>query len=343
MTIVPREDIQKYSKHAQQLMVQHGVDPTPESYAIWYHYAAGDHKALTREVDTLLAKSQKFTQAIGNAMHQKYLMPEVMSSKAEEVSASAQESLARILQAVNDYSGEAAQYNQELGQHVESLENSGNTDVPVQDMVQEIISRVASLRESGDKFSSRMDASRQEIEKLRKELDQATQESQNDFLTGIYNRKKLESELKKCIQQSSEEGEDLSLLMLDIDHFKRFNDQFGHLLGDEVLKIVAKSLTDSVRGKDIVARYGGEEFTVILPNTPLGGAEIVAESIRKRIAGRELKRKDTGEIIAQITVSIGVSTFRPATDTQESLIKRADQALYKAKASGRNRVKKEGE
>ena len=126
--------------------------------------------------------------------------------------------------------------------------------------------------------------------------------------------------------------------MMDIDHFKAFNDNFGHLLGDEVLKIVAKSLTDCVKGADVVARYGGEEFSVILPNTPLNGAQRVAETIRATIAKRELKRRDSGESYGQITVSVGVSLLRPGSDTNESLIKRADDALYKSKRHGRNRV-----
>jgi diguanylate cyclase len=127
--------------------------------------------------------------------------------------------------------------------------------------------------------------------------------------------------------------------MLDIDHFKQFNDKFGHLLGDEVLKIVARAITYCVRGKDIVARYGGEEFCVLLPGTPLSGAMKVADTIRTTIAMRDLKRKDTGESFGSITVSVGAAQFRSrGEDDIDALVKRADDALYRSKMAGRNRV-----
>ncbi|MEQ1790285.1 MAG: GGDEF domain-containing protein [Rickettsiales bacterium] len=129
--------------------------------------------------------------------------------------------------------------------------------------------------------------------------------------------------------------------MIDVDNFKMFNDKFGHLLGDEVLKIVARTLTDTLKGRDVVARFGGEEFVVFLPETPIEGAMRVAEMIRAGIAGKGLKRKDTGETFGSITVSLGVSRFRHDDDTLLTLIKRADEALYSSKNNGRNQVTKE--
>src|SRR6185312_12323338 len=131
---------------------------------------------------------------------------------------------------------------------------------------------------------------------------------------------------------------EMCLLMIDIDHFKNFNDEFGHLLGDEVLKIVARTLTEILKGRDVVARFGGEEFVAILPETPIEGAMKVADIIRGAIAGRELKRKDTGTSFGSITVSIGVARYRPEEDTLPTLIQRADTALYTSKHGGRNRV-----
>ena len=108
-----------------------------------------------------------------------------------------------------------------------------------------------------------------------------------------------------------------------------------------MLKIVAKTLTDSVKGMDTVSRFGGEEFAVILPRTPIGGGMIVAETIRKTIASKELKRKSTGEHYGQVTISLGVASYRHHHDTPQTLIKRADDALYRSKKAGRNRVTQE--
>jgi diguanylate cyclase len=176
---------------------------------------------------------------------------------------------------------------------------------------------------------------------LRENLAKVTTESERDFLTGTFNRKTFDKRLLEAMQEAKEKRTELVLVMLDVDHFKKFNDTFGHLIGDEVLKIVARTLTDSVKGMDTVARYGGEEFAVILPKTPIGGGMIVADAIRKTIAGRELKRKDTGANYGQITISAGVASFRHDKDTPETLVKRADEALYRSKHAGRNRVTQE--
>ena len=129
----------------------------------------------------------------------------------------------------------------------------------------------------------------------------------------------------------------LCLMLLDIDHFKNFNDTYGHQTGDQVLRLVAMTLKSNIKGKDLAARYGGEEFVAILPETDLEGAIIVADNIRKAIQAKELLKRSTNEKLGRITASFGVAVFRPA-DTASTLIERADRCLYAAKHAGRNRV-----
>jgi diguanylate cyclase len=126
-------------------------------------------------------------------------------------------------------------------------------------------------------------------------------------------------------------------LIIDIDHFKKFNDKYGHIVGDEVLKFVAKNIRKVVRGNDLVARIGGEEFAVILPETPLMGAVTVGENVRTSIARLKLERKGKTEKLETITVSIGAAQYQPG-ESLENFVNRADQALYSAKNAGRNRV-----
>ena len=126
-------------------------------------------------------------------------------------------------------------------------------------------------------------------------------------------------------------------MLTDIDHFKTFNDNFGHLTGDQVLRLVAMSVKHNVKGKDTTARYGGEEFAVILPNTNLRAAVTVAEHIRRAVMAKELMKRSTGEHLGRMTISIGVATLRKG-DTGQSLIERTDTCLYAAKRHGRNRV-----
>jgi diguanylate cyclase len=140
-----------------------------------------------------------------------------------------------------------------------------------------------------------------------------------------------------AVQNALASGEPLSLVMFDIDHFKYFNDTYGHLTGDQVLRLVATSLKQTIKGQDITARYGGDEFAVLLPDTALRQALTVADHIRRAVMSKELKKKSTGEMLGRVTVSIGVSMLEPGDNT-DSLIERADVCLYAAKRAGRNRV-----
>jgi diguanylate cyclase len=130
--------------------------------------------------------------------------------------------------------------------------------------------------------------------------------------------------------------------MIDIDHFKKFNDTYGHLIGDEVLRVVARLLRENVKGRDTPARYGGEEFAVILPQTSLNHAAKLAEQIRNTLASRKVHDKRTDASYGTLTVSIGAAKFQPG-EPLDPLVQRADQALYRAKNQGRNRVVTEDE
>ena len=160
--------------------------------------------------------------------------------------------------------------------------------------------------------------------------------SQRDGLTGLYNRSYLEHALEDNVKRAERTGRSLSFLMLDIDHFKNFNDTWGHQEGDRALELVARVIRDSLREQDVAARYGGEEFSVILSGAGLPIANIVAERIRKSCKARSLSLGSE----KTLTVSLGIALFHPG-DTPASLIRRADEALYRAKKSGRNRAEVE--
>ena len=248
-----------------------------------------------------------------------------------------EKALIEVLKVIGEFSTETDSYNKSVDEYLESISQKFD-DQSVKTIVKNLISSTVILKESGKRLSHKLEESTNEITSLKKDLQQVTAESQRDFLTGVFNRKTFEKYADEQMLTAGHAGSEICLLMIDIDHFKRFNDRFGHLLGDEVLKIVAKTLTNILKGQDMVARFGGEEFIVILPATPIEGAMKVAEAIRSTIATKELKRKDTGETFGSITVSMGVSRFRYDSDTLPLLIKRADDALYESKNNGRNRV-----
>jgi len=166
------------------------------------------------------------------------------------------------------------------------------------------------------------------------------QESITDPLIGIYNRRYLERRLDEEFERARRYRMPLSLLLLDIDHFKQVNDQYGHQTGDLVLNYLGHLLLDAMRSSDIVARYGGEEFIIIAPNTPGHIALNLAERLREHVANHKLvlSGKPTERLEINVTASIGVADLDPRIDSAEQLVHLADMALYRAKQDGRNRV-----
>jgi diguanylate cyclase len=180
------------------------------------------------------------------------------------------------------------------------------------------------------------------LEALKKDIEQVKTEALVDFLTGAPNRKAFDQALTECISEATSDEKNLALLMIDIDHFKRFNDEYGHLIGDYVLKFVVKKIKEMVKGRDFLARFGGEEFAVILPQTPLVGAKTVAENIRSYFAQATLKEIATLRNLGKISVSIGAACYC-LDESPETFITRCDRALYSAKNAGRNRVATESD
>lgn len=174
-------------------------------------------------------------------------------------------------------------------------------------------------------------------ERLRDNVQLSIEMAITDALTGLYNRRYMESHLATLMDQAAARGKPLALLVLDIDHFKAVNDGHGHDAGDDVLREFALRMRKSIRGLDLACRYGGEEFVIVMPETDMPVAAAVAERLRRRIASEPFSiQQGAGSI--EVTISIGIATLDPSSDNGASILKRADQALYRAKRDGRNRV-----
>ena len=198
------------------------------------------------------------------------------------------------------------------------------------------------MAESSRQLNQQLEEATSQIENLGKKLVETEREVLLDALTGLNNRKAFDRKIKELYEKYEKKEIFFSVIMLDIDFFKKFNDQYGHQIGDEVLSIVGSNLKGNLKGKDFPARYGGEEFIILLPNTRLDNACVVADQIREEISKKRLKIKKTGQTMGNITVSLGVSEIRER-DTVMSVVERADAALYLAKDSGRNNVKSEND
>jgi two-component system, cell cycle response regulator len=174
-------------------------------------------------------------------------------------------------------------------------------------------------------------------ERLRDNVQYSMELAITDPLTGLFNRRYMESHVGTLIDRSAARGKSLSVLILDVDYFKSINDSYGHDAGDDVLREFAERLKASIRGIDLACRYGGEEFVVVMPDTDLGIAAMVAERIRRRIAGEPFPIEG-GKRTIEVTISVGIAARMGAQDNAALMLKRADEALYRAKRDGRNRV-----
>ena len=210
----------------------------------------------------------------------------------------------------------------------------------VQALIAKMMQQTQEMQQQNNMLRDQLAHSSDEVKELRGNLESVKRAAMTDVLTDIGNRKYFDIKLRELADKAMTEGEPVSLLLFDVDNFKDFNDSHGHQLGDQVLRLVARTLKESVKGRDVVARYGGEEFAVVLSGAGLEDAMKVGDGIRALVAKRRIIRKSTGEQIAAITISAGVARYRSGEPLSE-LIARSDAALYRAKDAGRNRVQAE--
>jgi diguanylate cyclase len=308
----------------------------PRNYEIWYVYAAGFNAPLNKIINETLARNGKLTEADLEQIYETYLSQIKTTDRIDKVGARVIGEIDDVMTLISDALGMSASYDDSLSGASQKLAVASNRD-QVKAIVEMLMTSTHEMRETNKALEDRLALSKAEISNLQQSLEAIRTESLTDPLTGLGNRKYFDRSIEMAVQNALANGEPLSLLLLDIDHFKSFNDSYGHLTGDQVLRLVGMSLKQTIKGQDVTARYGGEEFAVMLPNTAIRQALTVADHIRRAVMAKELKKKSTGEILGRVTISVGVSMLRPDDDT-DSLIERADACLYIAKRNGRNRV-----
>ena len=308
----------------------------PRNYEIWYVYATGYNAPLNKVINETLARSGKLSESDLEQIYETYLSHIKTSDRIDKVGARVIGEIDAVMRLITDALGVSATYDASLVGASDRLSTATTRD-QIKTIVEGLAKSTREMRETNQALENRLALSKSEISDLQHSLEAIRAESLTDPLTGLGNRKYFDRSIDMAVQTALASGEPLSLLMFDIDHFKSFNDSYGHLTGDQVLRLVAQTLKQTIKGQDITARYGGEEFAVVLPNTALRQALTVADHIRRAVMAKELKKKSTGEILGRVTISVGVSILKPADDT-DSLIERADACLYAAKRAGRNRV-----
>lgn len=320
---------------AMRHMAVLGIPPTPENFAVWCAYAGRTDPHLCRTIDILIDNGQEFDAVRNAELHARFVLPTYRSSAVDTVADDLHAVAGRLSTTVGDVGDGARRYGAALSDATDALHQSG--DGEVRTLVDGLLQETRVMEARNARLRERLEESSSEIARLRESLEETRREASTDGLTGIANRLQFERTLRAAAAAAMEDGATLCLLMADIDHFKVFNDTHGHSVGDQVLRLVARVLVETVRPADLVARYGGEEFAVILPGCDLEEAARIAERIRDRIGHRHVVRRSNGDDLGAVTLSLGVTTYHFGEPIGQA-VERADAGLYRAKQAGRNRV-----
>ena len=309
---------------------------SPRNYEIWYNYATGYNPALNRAINQMIEQKGGLGEADLDQIYNAYIGTTRVGDQIDTVGARVLDEIKQVLEMIDAASGSATSYSEDLADASAKLAGAYDGDT-LRAVIERLVDGARAMGLNNKKLEASLSASKQEIEQLQQNLAVVRSESLTDPLTSLSNRKSFDASLIKAIEAAKQRNEPLSLMMADVDHFKQFNDKFGHLTGDQVLRLVATTLKQKVKGQDIAARYGGEEFVIALPKTELRSAATVAEQIRRAVMAKELMKRSSGQRLGRVTISAGIALLRPG-DTAQTLIERADACLYAAKHQGRNRV-----
>jgi diguanylate cyclase len=328
------EYVASVANQALCLMASHGVPPTPDNFAVWFKYALGTSVQLKAAINVLIGNNRKFDASTNRDLFRAYAGGQA-AERAIDLGVS--EQLTTLMASAQAFLCSAIDDNRQQLRALDGVAAEATSPTDPKRLIESLMRELAKATNRATALEANMAETSSELHRIRDSLEAAEERSKTDTLTGLANRRAMDDFLRRAQIRSLESGEPLSALMIDVDHFKTFNDTYGHQVGDQVIRLVAAVLRENLRRDDLAARYGGEELIGVLPGIDLAACRKVAERIRGVIAERRIRRRTTGEEIASITISVGVAEFRPG-EAADGLIERCDRALYLAKRRGRNRV-----
>lgn len=332
-----REDsikAQRIFEHIQETFIEQAITPSPMNYLVWYEYFKGEKPQFRQEMDKILNDPFGYNDRVGQRLFDEFIKVRGPETNLDSAFRSLLDAL--MLQ-ISNWTAKLKERQHELDSIAGQLNNPNLDPEELKTITSTMLSANACMQEDQANFSSTLSAAQGEIRELRHQLNQARKEAMQDELTQLSNRRAFVQELESAMDNFTEHPEKLHLIITDLDRFKRINDNFGHLVGDSILRYYANLMKKHSKPGQLVARYGGEEFVILLPHTTLEEAVNQANSIREALEKIVLKRKDTQENLPTITASFGVAELRQ-DDSAKSFVERADQLLYQAKETGRNKV-----
>jgi diguanylate cyclase len=314
---------------------QRQIWPTPLNLELWLHFLNEPESQIALEIARILNAGEPFTDAVSETLAG-FLPRGRLNDEIRDAGAQLTMELHSVSTALASARKSQEAYGKALASADVGLDTAPDADA-VRELVKTLSQATKRMRQVNTGLEKRLHDSTQEINRLREHLDQVRRDAMTDALTKLANRKAFDEALERLCAEAAESGVPLSLAVIDIDHFKRFNDTWGHQTGDQVLRFVASVIGRVGAPPRMAARYGGEEFGLIFPGDVAERVDVLVNNIREEIGSRILKRRSTNEDLGEVTISAGVAQFHPG-ETMGCLIERADEALYASKRAGRNRV-----
>ncbi len=325
-----------WAQKAIEQIASYELEPTPDNFAVCYAYQAKSNPNLTMSLNMLLSANTTLSQAQATQLFLTHLSLEAENDMLQNATNKITDEINAVMETITKASDGSNKYNETLTDFSGTLQSQNSLD-QIRAAVSKVANETRLMAEQNQRLHSQLTHSTEELTEMSYNLDEVRKASLVDPLTKVGNRKYFDIEIAKTIEEAVDNATPLSALMVDIDFFKKFNDTFGHLIGDEVLKLVAKTLVENLKGRDIISRYGGEEFIILLPQTNVDDAVHVGNLLREILATKQIRRRKTNETLGIVTISLGATQFEIGEST-DNFINRADEALYEAKQTGRNKV-----
>jgi diguanylate cyclase len=324
------------ARAALEMMERSKVWPTALNFELWLHLVTDPSGALAQEIQRLLLSGEPITDFVAEDLAHTFLPKAKLHDQIKDAGDQLSQELATVSRAIQTAQKTNAAYGAQLAGASEELGAELEPD-DLKELVQGLTAATDRVQTQNQALEKRLAESTAEVGRLRDHLVQVRRDATTDGLTNLANRKAFDEELERACAEADAGGSLLQLAVLDIDHFKNFNDTWGHQTGDQVIRYVASVIGRVGAPPRFAARYGGEEFAMIFARETAIQVERTLEEIREEVASRRLKRRSTNEDLGAVTISAGFAERRPS-ETPSALMERADKALYESKRTGRNRV-----
>ena len=324
------------ARRALDAMEAAGAWPTPLTYEVWLHFASDPEGALGREMTRILSANEGLTEGTIEMLAAEFLPRGRLSEEIRDAGALLNRELSSVASAIAQAKESQVAYGETLADATASIQKAEKPGA-LRDVVSGLTEATEKVKRENTLLESRLESSTKEVAQLREHLEQVRRDAMTDALTNLANRKAFDEQLLRACDESERDGTPMTLALIDIDHFKRFNDTWGHQTGDQVLRYVASVIGRISKNPRIAARYGGEEFAIICPGESSATVEAALNAIRQEIGSRALRRRSTDDELGAVTISAGLAE-RLTGESGSQLLDRSDAALYLSKHNGRDRV-----